>query len=90
MITAGVDIGSLTGKALILEDDSIRSWSLIPTGYDSAETANRATTEALEKAGLSLGQIDCVVSTGYGRVIVPFADKNVSEISCHAKNNEFL
>ncbi len=85
MITAGVDIGSLTGKALILKDGSILAWSLIPTGYDSAETANRATAEALGKAGLSLSQLDYVVSTGYGRVIVPFANKNISEISCHAK-----
>ena len=85
MITAGVDIGSLTGKTLILKDDSILAWSLIPTGYNSAETANRATAEALEKAGLPLSDLEYVVSTGYGRVVVPFANKNITEISCHAK-----
>lgn len=85
MITAGIDIGSLTGKALILRSDSILAWSLIPTGYDSTVTANRAIGEALEKAGLSLSDLDYVVSTGYGRLIVPFAQKNVSEISCHAR-----
>ncbi len=90
MITAGVDIGSLTGKTLILKDGSILAWSLIPTGYDSAETANRATTEALEKANLSLSQLDYAVSTGYGRVIVPFANKDMSEISCHAKGATWL
>jgi len=85
MIVAGVDIGSLTGKALILKDGSILAWSLIPTGYDSTETANRATSQALEKASLSLSQLDYTVSTGYGRVVVPFANKNITEISCHAK-----
>lgn len=85
MITAGVDIGSLTGKTVILRNGSILAWSLIPTGYDSTEAAKRVTTEALEKAGLTLGQLDYVVSTGYGRVIVPFTNKNITEISCHAK-----
>lgn len=85
MITAGVDIGSLTGKTVILKNGSILSWSLIPTGYDSAKTAKVATTKALEKTGLRLSQLDYIVSTGYGRVVVPFANKNVSEISCHAK-----
>jgi len=85
MITAGVDIGSLTGKTLILSDNSILAWSLIPTGANSAETATRATDTALKKANISLNDIDYIVSTGYGRVVVPFAHKNITEISCHAK-----
>jgi len=85
MITAGVDIGSLTGKTLILSDNSILAWSLIPTGANSAETATRATDLALKKANISLDNIDYIVSTGYGRVVVPFAHKNITEISCHAK-----
>ena len=85
MITAGIDIGSLTGKALILEDNTIRAWSLIPTGADSAETASKAMNIVLTEAGLSLNDIDYIVSTGYGRVVVPFAHRNITEISCHAK-----
>jgi predicted CoA-substrate-specific enzyme activase len=80
-----VDIGSLTGKALILEDDEIRAWDLIPTGPDSAVTGREVTDRTLEKAGLSLDDMDFVVSTGYGRIVIPFAHRNVSEISCHAK-----
>lgn len=90
MLTAGVDIGSLTGKTVILKDHSILSWSLIPTSYDSVETAKRATEEALEKLGLALAQLDYVVSTGYGRVNVPFAHENITEISCHAKGATWL
>ncbi|MGA2368857.1 MAG: acyl-CoA dehydratase activase [Dehalococcoidia bacterium] len=85
MITAGIDIGSLTGKALILKDTSVLSWSIIPTGYDSADTAKIVTEKALEQAGITMADIDYIVSTGYGRVIVPFARKNISEISCHAR-----
>ncbi|MBN2496802.1 MAG: hypothetical protein JXR96_19585 [Deltaproteobacteria bacterium] len=85
MITLGVDIGSLTGKALILEDGEIRAWSLILTGPDSVETGTEVTEMVLSKAGLRLEDMDFTISTGYGRIVIPFADKNVSEITCHAK-----
>lgn len=85
MVTAGVDVGALTGKAVILEDNEILSWSLLPTGPDSTETAIKAMDAAMAKAGLSLGDIQCIVSTGYGRIVVPFAEKAITEISCHAK-----
>ncbi|HOX42990.1 MAG TPA: acyl-CoA dehydratase activase [Myxococcota bacterium] len=85
MITLGVDIGSLTGKALVLEDDTIRAWELIPTGPDSVETGTEVTRRALAKAHLRLEDMEFIVSTGYGRIVIPFAHKNVSEISCHAK-----
>jgi bzd-type benzoyl-CoA reductase Q subunit len=85
MITAGVDVGSLTGKALILQDGEIASWSLLPTGADSSVAAGKAIDAALEKAQLSLSDIDYIVSTGYGRQIVPFAQRNITEISCHAR-----
>ena len=85
MITLGVDIGSLTGKALILKDNAILAWDLILTGPDSGETGREVTQRALDKAGLTLENMDFIVSTGYGRVVIPFAHKNISEISCHAK-----
>lgn len=90
MRTAGVDVGSLSGKAVILEDNRIASWGLVPTGPDSAETAREAMNIALEKSGLSLAKLEFIVSTGYGRVVVPFAQRNVTEISCHAKGANYF
>lgn len=90
MIAAGVDVGSLTGKTVILRDSRILAWSLIPTGADSRVTAKIAMDEALEKAHLTLDDIDYTVSTGYGRVVVSFADRDVTEISCHAKGANWL
>ena len=85
MITAGIDIGSLSAEAVILKDGEILSWSLIRTGPDSAQTAHRVMDEALTGADLKPEDVQYIVSTGYGRIIVPFAQKNITEISCHAK-----
>jgi predicted CoA-substrate-specific enzyme activase len=90
MITLGVDIGSLTGKALILGDNEILAWDLILTGPDSVETGTAVTGNVLRKAGLSLDDMDFIVSTGYGRIVIPFAHKNISEISCHAKGSHWF
>jgi activator of 2-hydroxyglutaryl-CoA dehydratase len=42
-------------------------------------------TEVLDKTGLVLEALDFVVATGYGRINVPFADKQITEITCHAR-----
>ncbi|MDO8491356.1 MAG: acyl-CoA dehydratase activase [Dehalococcoidia bacterium] len=90
MIAAGVDIGSMSAKAVILDDGVIRSWTIIPTGPDSADTARQVMDRALELAGLRPGDVGCLVSTGYGRVNVPFARRHVTEISCHARGASWL
>ena len=47
-------------------------------------------SEILERAGLKREDISLIVSTGYGRVSIPFADENVTEISCHGKGAHYL
>lgn len=90
MITLGVDIGSLTGKAVVLKDDEVLAQEVILTGPDSVETGQEVTKKALSVTGLTLEDMDFTVSTGYGRIVIPFADKNVSEISCHARGASHL
>ncbi len=81
---AGIDIGSTMTKAVILEDRVIAS-VIGPTGPEQRRLANKVMEEALRKAGLAFDAMTYIVSTGYGRINVPFADKQVTEISCHAK-----
>jgi len=81
---AGLDIGSTMTKAVILEQGVIAS-VIGPTGPEQRRLANKVMEEALCKAGLSFDAMTYIVSTGYGRINVPFADKQVTEISCHAK-----
>lgn len=90
MIVAGVDIGSLSAKAVIMKDDELLAWNVILTKPDSAATAQETMNLALKKAGLSQDKVEYIVSTGYGRVNVPFAHKNMTEISCHALGTHWL
>jgi len=90
MISCGIDVGSLSGEAVLMRDGEIISWSIVRTGPDSAATAQEALDEALKRADLQAADIHFTVSTGYGRIIVPFAQRNISEISCHAKGANFF
>lgn len=90
MIAGGIDVGSLSTKALILDEGRIKGWGLVLTGPNSVESAGRAMGLALEKSNFSLEQIQYTVATGYGRVNVPFAQVTVTEISCHARGSHWF
>jgi len=86
MYFAGVDIGSTMTKIAIMDGaDNICSRIIGPTGPEHRRLANRVLIEALEQANLSFAEIDYVVATGYGRVNVPFADRQITELTCHAR-----
>ncbi len=71
-------------KAVILNEGIIAS-IIGPTGPEHRRLANQVMDEALKKAAISFQSITYIVSTGYGRINVPFADKQFTEITCHAK-----
>jgi len=81
---AGIDVGSTMTKAVILSGGVIAS-VIGPTGPEQRRLANRVMEEALKKAGLPFQAITFIVSTGYGRINVPFGDVQYTEITCHAK-----
>jgi len=85
MIFAGIDIGSRAAKAVVINDGSILSSVICDTGPESVKTSYMTIEAALKGPGLSLSDIQYTVATGYGRVLVPFANENISEISCHAR-----
>ena len=85
MLVAGCDVGSLTGKVVILDDGEILTHSIVPTTPKPERTAKNAMDKALNNASLVLEDIEYVVGTGYGRVKIPFANSQVSELTCHGK-----
>src|SRR3990167_1990399 len=90
MIVAGCDVGSTTGKVVIMKDGEISGTSLIPSTTVCEQTARLAMDIALKEAGLTLENIEYCVGTGYGRVNIPFATKNITEISCHGKGAHWV
>ena len=56
-----------------------------PTGPEHRKLAHKVMEEALSSARLAFDDLAYIVATGYGRINVPFADKQVTEITCHAK-----
>lgn len=83
-ITAGVDIGSLSTDVVILQGDDIIAHAIVPTLSSSTAAADKAYELALGQAGLGRSDVANVVATGYGRTSIDFANKAVTEITCHA------
>lgn len=80
----GIDIGSTSIKvALLSQDKSILHRSVTQTAWDSGEKANDILQE-IQASGYSCENLK-IVATGYGRISVDYADKAITEISCHAK-----
>ncbi len=91
MFVMGIDSGSTSTNAVIInEKKEIVSWAVVRTGAKSGESAEKILQEILKKAGLPREAVSLIVSTGYGRVSISFADRNVTEISCHGKGAHFL
>lgn len=84
-IFAGVDVGSATAKVVILKDGRMLTSSIIPTGYDMSQAGERVLEEALKKSSLQREALSYIGVTGYGRHNIPFRNKVISEIMCHAK-----
>lgn len=90
-VVAGVDIGSLSTKTVILQGgERVLTYSIVPTGASSRKAAEASLNQALAQAGLERGDLAAIVSTGYGREIVNFATTRVTEITCHARGAWFV
>jgi (R)-2-hydroxyacyl-CoA dehydratese activating ATPase len=101
MYTCGIDVGSVSAEAVIINKNNtnngadnnpdsngkieICAFVIAPTGGDSKEAALNVFDQALKETGLSKNDIGHITATGYGRLNIPFADKNITEISCHAR-----
>lgn len=88
---AGIDSGSTSTNVVILDGNKniVSSYS-VATGARVNESANRALEEALKKAGIGKDQIKGTVTTGYGRNAIGFRERDITEITCHAKGAYFL
>lgn len=90
MHVAGIDVGAGTAKAVILKDNEIISSSITQVAGNVSEAADEVTENVLKETGLQLDDIGHIISTGYGRNTISYANEAVSEIICHSVGIHFL
>ena len=90
MIFAGIDIGAITAKAAIIKDNQLIDTHVIFTGYNPLTASQKVFEELLSKVNVSKNEVKTIISTGYGRNSVDFADKALTEIICHGAGAHFL
>jgi predicted CoA-substrate-specific enzyme activase len=90
MFFAGLDVGSTITKVVIKNEKKICATVIKPTGAEHRRLAHKVMEDALAEAGEPFEKIDYIVATGYGRINVPFADHQVTEITCHMRGVNWL
>jgi len=90
IISAGVDVGSVSSQAAIMVDGKLFAYSNMRTGSNSPDSATNAMEWALKDTGMTLEDINYIVGTGYGRVNVPFSNRAITEIACHGRGGNFM
>jgi predicted CoA-substrate-specific enzyme activase len=90
MFTVGIDIGSTITKIVIMNQTEILVSVATPTGAEHRRLGHKVMSDALRGCGLSFDAIDYIVATGYGRINVPFADQQITEITCHMRGVHWL
>jgi (R)-2-hydroxyacyl-CoA dehydratese activating ATPase len=90
-LTLGVDLGSTAIKVLLLADGkTVVSHRAGPTGNNARTSAEQLVVDLLTEAGVTRSDLTYTVATGYGRLYFDAADREVSEITCHARGARFL
>ena len=82
--TVGIDVGSITSKAVLMKDGLILASRVVFTGYNVESAARKVFDEVLAEVGLPPEAVRRIVATGYGRKGVSFAHESLTEIFCHA------
>jgi len=91
IVSAGIDVGSVSSQMVVMCDGEIYAYSNTRSGSSSPNSANNAMKLCLDETdGMTQDDIQYLVGTGYGRVNIPFADKAITEISCHGIGANFL
>ena len=90
MITVGIDVGSITTKAAVVEDGKLISDMVRSTGYNAQDAGIKVYQNMMDELGINPSAVTRIISPGYGRNSVTIADKAVTEITCHAVGAHFL
>ena len=89
-ITAGIDVGSVSTQGVIMVDGELYCYGNMRTGSNSTDSAINVFNKAVEGTDLTLKDLQFTVGTGYGRINVPFGNRAITEIACHARGANWM
>jgi len=89
-VTAGVDIGTTSAQAAILCDGALFGYASIRLGASFTKAAETVIEQAMGASGMAIKDIGGIVATGWGHRNVPYAQRFVDEVHCHAKGARFM
>jgi len=90
MKALGIDIGSLTTKAVIMDEGAIIASSVVPSGDEAELSARAAMQEALDQAGLNPDYHLHITSTGVGGKAISFSQQQKAITTCLARGSRYL
>lgn len=90
MITAGVDVGSKSIKAVVVSDGRVLARTIGTCGFDQNAAAEELLDEAVREAGVERTEVRHVSATGVGRDAIDFADSTVTDVTAAARGANTL
>lgn len=90
MYYVGIDSGSMTTKGALMRDHKLIKHLIIPTGWSPRDASKQVFDDLLNVGGVQKEEVEFIVGTGYGRISMDFIDKQVTEITCHARGAYWL
>lgn len=89
LYSVGIDVGSVATKGVLFNGEIVQAIT-IPTGWSPKGASEEVLNRLLKSANMKREDVKRIVGTGYGRISMDFADKKVTEITCHAKGAHFI
>lgn len=90
IISAGIDVGSVSTQCVVMVDGELYCYGNLRSGSSSADSAWRGANRALEGTGMKVEDWHYCVGTGYGRVKVPMSKRAITEIACHGRGANWM
>jgi bzd-type benzoyl-CoA reductase Q subunit len=90
IISAGIDVGSVSTQCVIMVDGELYAYGSLRSGSGSADSALRGANKALDGTGMTQNDWDYCVGTGYGRVLIPMSKRAITEIACHGRGANWM
>jgi len=90
IVSAGIDIGSVSTQCVIMVDGELYAYGSLRSGSSSESSAMGGSKKALEGTGMTVDDWDYCVGTGYGRVNIPMSKRAITEIACHGRGANWM